>query len=321
MHRKHPEKRAACEPGSCTCKACCAANMTAHACRACVVAEGCVKVEDAPSRAGRPSDPDPAARPRACWPADGSAFDGGEAYWLNLADVEAERFNQPQFIHIAKTGGSAMRRCVPKARRPSGGSKARPDHVCSSDWHVPLRAYDASWRARTMADWPTFCVVRRRSRVFRVDLFPGIRRSPAGTPTSGSCRSSATRSTTCGAAASSGTARDRRLLSLFFLRAGTRVVSLDYFSTDAERQAAGPDFERGLMLNATALEAWRARGVASVARPPRIPAAQGRPEAREAGAAHKRDDDEAAAAHPPDVQRERRRPAQRPVAVTIFERF
>ncbi|KAH8083379.1 hypothetical protein JL720_8261 [Aureococcus anophagefferens] len=186
-------KRAACEPGSCTCKACCAANMTAHACRACVVAEGCVKVDDAPSRAGRPLDPDPAARPRACWPADGSAFDGGEAYWLNIADVEAERFNQPQFIHIAKTGGSAMRRCVPKARRPSGGSKARPDHVCSSDWHVPLRAYDASWRARTMADWPTFCVVRRRCRVFRVDIFPGNRRSPAGTPTSGSCRSSATR--------------------------------------------------------------------------------------------------------------------------------
>ena len=190
--------------------------MTAHACRACVVVEGCVKLEDAPSRAGRPSDPDPAARPRACWPADGSAFDGGEAYWLNIADVEAERFNQPQFIHIAKTGGSAMRRCVPKARRPSGGSKARPDHVCSSDWHVPLRAYDASWRARTMADWPTFCVVRRRCRVFRVDLFPGNRRSPAGTPTSGSCRSSATRSTTCGAAASSGTAKGRRLLSLFF---------------------------------------------------------------------------------------------------------
>ena len=169
-----------------------------------------MKVDDAPSRVGRPSDPDPAARPRACWPADGSAFDGGEAYWLNIADVEAERFNQPQFIHIAKTGGSAMRRCVPKARRPSGGSKARPDHVCSSDWHVPLRAYDASWRARTMADWPTFCVVRRRSRVFRVDLFPGIRRSPAGTPTSGSCRSSATRSTTCGAAASSGTTTSHR---------------------------------------------------------------------------------------------------------------
>ena len=58
---------------------------------------------------------------------------------------------------------------------------------------------------------------------------------------------------------------------LFFLRAGTRPVSLDYFSTDAERQAAGPDFERGLMLNATALEAWRARGVASFARPPRTP--------------------------------------------------
>jgi hypothetical protein len=75
------------------------------------------------------------------------------------------------------------------------------------------------------------------------------------------------------------------------------------------------------MLNATALEAWRARGVASFARPPRIPAAQGRPEAREAGAPDERDDDEAAAAHPPDVQRERRRPAQRPVAVTIFERF
>ena len=137
-----------------------------------------MKVDDAPSRVGRPSDPDPAARPRACWPADGSAFDGGEAYWLNLADVEAERFNQPQFIHIAKTGGSAMRRCVPKARRPSGGSKARPDHVCSSDWHVPLRAYDASWRARTMADWPTFCVVRRRCRVFLFDLFPGNRRFP-----------------------------------------------------------------------------------------------------------------------------------------------
>ena len=215
MHRKHPEKRAACEPGSCTCKACCAANMTAHACRACVVAEGCVKLDDAPSRVGRPSDPDPAARPRACWPADGSAFDGGEAYWLNIADVEAERFNQPQFIHIAKTGGSAMRRCVPKARRPSGGSKARPADVCSSDWHVPLRAYDASWRARTMADWPTFCVVRRRGRVFRVDLFFGNRRSPAGTPTSGSCRSSATRSTTCGAALPSGTARGRRLLSFF----------------------------------------------------------------------------------------------------------
>ncbi|KAH8060915.1 hypothetical protein JL722_4204 [Aureococcus anophagefferens] len=100
--------------------ACCAANMTAHACRACVVAEGCVKVDDAPSRAGRPLDPDPAARPRACWPADGSAFDGGEAYWLNIADVEAERFNQPQFIHIAKTGGSDA------ALRAKGAPAGRP---------------------------------------------------------------------------------------------------------------------------------------------------------------------------------------------------
>ncbi|KAH8065338.1 hypothetical protein JL721_8297 [Aureococcus anophagefferens] len=175
MHRKHPEKRAACEPGSCTCKACCAANMTAHACRACVVAEGCVKLDDAPSRPGRPADPNPAARPRACWPADGSAFDGGEAYWLNIADVEAERFNQPQFIHIAKTGGSAMRR-HPYERFLS---------LFRHEVHY-LRSGASLWHGAGPA-------------------------SPI----------------------------------LFFLRAGTRPVSLDYFSTDAERQAAGPDFERG----------------------------------------------------------------------------
>ncbi|KAH8051247.1 hypothetical protein JL722_10948 [Aureococcus anophagefferens] len=161
---------------------------------------GCVKVDDAPSRAAARWTP---TRARARVLARGRpAFDGGEAYWLNIADVEAERFNQPQFIHIAKTGGSAMRRCVPKARRPH-----------------PYERFLSLFRHE---------VHYLRSGGF---LWHGA--GPASP-------------------------------ILFFLRAGTRPVSLDYFSTDAERQAAGPDFERGLMLNATALEAWRARGVASL---------------------------------------------------------
>lgn len=66
-------------------------------------------------------------------------------------------------VHIAKTGGTALRRCAPHGSAPEGKREAH--HAIASHcttkgaWHLPPRLYPAAWRA-TMASWPTFCVVR-----------------------------------------------------------------------------------------------------------------------------------------------------------------